>query len=629
MDVPEIPDFKLKKRDKKRREKVLAPLTPLGAPKAGASIALASMGGKIAIVALMGSLGVGAYTAGKYILPEAKPSVAVRRPRPVAKAQAEKPKPPERVVIHTPSAHPAEQSGLAMVAVGGLTASEREARAKEEARARAEAADKALSEAQFSKQAAPAANPAAASALAAGQNKEKKAFEKKLGDLRKDFGSLANGGGLAGGVGRGFDTPAFERPANKLIAMGSQPQGHGVSHGSRAVGVGGKHSTLARTQLDKSSKESRQTKIGGPNETSESLAAAAFGEKMGHGDIIGGSGMRLGAERTGAGEKFTPNPLGPGSMGGAASADNGPDDCKALFPDGTYINSSAGGCVKMPGSSVDPTDKYFRMLKVLSYIALALSVALFLASHNRPLTLILAKVLIGVGVIMTFLGLMVVGMGRTVEGAIFTLMGALTTYTGYKALVAPEETQKDQATTTKAGQDMGSQDAAKAGPNLPKGQAPASEAPPAAPASQPAQATQGAAASQPQVAGESIKPPVFDNPMPQAQLPTRPPLQPMDLPTSVPTGTSPADIAAAKAVPTPLPGYNYTSPQLAEMKHASGVLQAAGGEELDPLVVQVPRYTPNLTAVHWFEGFSIAGNLSDIFYSNNVGERKYNDGRWD
>ncbi len=440
-----IPQYKLAKVGRRRNKAAAAGLLGLfgggGSSAGGVAGFLGSIGGKVAIALLVGTLGTGAYNMGKVLAPPQAQQ---------AKAESEKPKPFAAVLAQKKKEEAAQtiqsdnrsvQSGLAMVSgsLDGLTDEERAALAKEEAaKAKAAAEAKAKEDAQASQaQAAPQMpNPADMLAAAAGQDKDKgreKGLGKKFGEMSK---SLAGGGGMAGGMGRGFDTPAFKGGggAGKLVAMTGNraPSTYASAHSAIAAGKG----HLARDQAVKAYHESRQAKISGANETSSEHALAAFNGKTTEGGLIGGPGMRLGAAQTGEGEKFTPNPLGPGSMGGGSSGaeSTGPDDCKALFPDGYYMNSPSGGCVQMPGSSVDPTDKYFNLLKILSIVAACLTAIIFVLSfwpHLKPVVKFLSWIVCAIGSMEAFLGLMLVGMGRNIEGGIFTGLGIGTAIAGY------------------------------------------------------------------------------------------------------------------------------------------------------------------------------------------------------
>jgi hypothetical protein len=158
---------------------------------------------------------------------------------------------------------------------------------------------------------------------------------------------------------------------------------------------------------------------------------------------------------------------------GGGYGEAGDDDCNLLASQygwgGEFVNAPGGGCVKKQNvkgtGKDDPTNQYFSYLELLSKIATGISILIVvcaICAKVWPLTaafflglqVILAKALIAVGALMTLLALMVYGMGRKVEGEIFTLFGALTMLGGYLSMVAGEEAQAEQKAAEEATKEM-------------------------------------------------------------------------------------------------------------------------------------------------------------------------------
>ena len=446
----DVPQFKLAKVGRGRKKAAAAGLFGLfgGAGESGVGgiagfldsgvggIAgfLGSAGGKIAVLLLMATLGVGAYNIGRIFAQQQGKA----KPRPFAAELAQKQK--ENASQQPVQSDRASQSGLAMIAgsLDGLTPEERAALAKakadEEARAAAEAKAKEDAKAKKDSQMTPDALLAAATG--SGKDKDKE-MGRRVGELSRSVGGLAGGRGLSGGMGRGFDSPAFQGGAGKLLAMANTraPAG-GAPTRSVSPRSGGGH--LARAQAMKAAQYSRQASMTS-GETSATKAYSAFnGEPAASG--AAGEGLAMGTPQTGT--PFTPNPANSNNTGGGdgGSGDSGSDDCNALFPDGTYMNSAAGGCIKVPGGDVDPTTIYFQYLQILCIIAtllcLAITIISILATYYKfleALVKILAWALGIVGGLQAIIGLMLVGMGRTIEGSIFTVIGLLNALCAYYA----------------------------------------------------------------------------------------------------------------------------------------------------------------------------------------------------
>lgn len=434
----DVPRFKLAKVGRRRKAAVAGLLGLFGgggSSAGGVAGFLGSIGGKVMVTLLMGTLGVGAYNVGKVIAPpQARQAKVAVKPQPFAAELAQKGK---EEAVQQPIQSARAQSGLGMVSgsLDGLTPAEREAQAKAAAEAQAKADAEAKAKEEEQAKASPQMDPGAMMAAMAGKEKKDKdkEFARKFGNLSKSVGtgSLAGGAGLSGGMGRGFDMP-LQGGAGKLAAMGSY-RTRSVSAASPRSVVAGSRGRRAFNQAVKAGQYSKQATMS-KAEAGASKAYQAFNGETAAG-TSGGAGITSGSALTGTGETATSvNPVGAGNISGGT--DTGPDDCAALFPDGTYTPSASGGCVKIPGASVDPTDTYFKWLGIIamtSGILIMIASALSLWVYTKPYAMYIAWVVAALGAIEALLGIILISMGRTIEGSIFTGLGAVTGVCAYLA----------------------------------------------------------------------------------------------------------------------------------------------------------------------------------------------------
>jgi hypothetical protein len=480
----QVPDLQLAKVGDRRRRKG-AGATWFGASSAasrsGAGGIWGSLSGifgtsalKIGVALLVGTMGVGAYSVGKGMRPDE--SKYVRKSQLFADKNA---KPNYGDVSNLPGGRTPSQNSVSMVSgsLDGLTPEERaakEAKAAADAKAAAEAQAKADADAKAKEAASVpgAAVPgdprdlAAAQAAAAAKEKEKAAaFSQRFGELSKGGSGLSGGGGLSGGIGQGF-APLAKNPGSlgNLAAMGANRAGQSASASQiRASGNPGRG--LAQSQLNRAAMMTGATKSG-VNETAATAAGVPFDTGAGASQLLSGTGggQSGGGPTTGAADQNPSSGGGGGSspvgIGGGGDTGGGDDDCGSLAAkygwQGNFVNSSDGGCVlnqpNVAGSgSSDPSNMLFNMLEVLA--ALGILIGLWLAilakMEKTPATFAacqalektLAGFLIGIGAIETILGLAVVGMGKTLEGSIFTIMGAGTTICGIMSYATADLTE--------------------------------------------------------------------------------------------------------------------------------------------------------------------------------------------
>ncbi len=464
--IPQIPAMQLAKVGEKRRKKGGA-LPWFG----GSGTAVRSGGGifgtvsgiasqsalKIGITLLVGALGVGAYNVGKSLRPdenkyERKPAIFAPKNEKASYGDASS----------LPGGSAPVQNSVGMVSgsLDGLTPAERaaraakaeaEAKAAAEAQAKADAEAKAKEAANVSGAVTPDPGALAAAASVAKEKEREGAFSRKFGELAKGSGGLAGGSGLSGGIGQGF-APLAKNNANSgvLSTLGSNRAGVGSS-ASHIMASRNPGRSLAQRQLNRAAQMVGQTRAGA-NEARSTAASIPFDTGSGSGQTLSGAGGSTGgaSPATGAADA-NPTTGGGGTpvgIGGGSSA--GADDCGNLASkygwQGNFVNSADGGCVlsqsNVAGTGAnDPTNMYFKILEVLSLLAMLISAFLFIVGAwkgiNHAVVQALAMALIAIGAFQCILGLMLVGMGRTIEGGIFTGIGALTGIAGYLAMTDP------------------------------------------------------------------------------------------------------------------------------------------------------------------------------------------------
>ncbi|MBI3551533.1 MAG: hypothetical protein HY077_03375 [Elusimicrobia bacterium] len=427
---------------------------------------------KILTVAMVSCLGYGAFAVGQALK-------AAQNHKPVAakpKAFASKPAPEVRSdggsadLMRTQGT----QDSLRMVG-GGLygdaSATQAAAQAATDAKAKSDAASATPPE-QPNAPAAPAGmDPAAMAAAAA---KAAGGGDKDGKDAKKDakgFGAFSSqlGGGSSGGAGlTGFGIGQKMEGAGKLGGLDRFAIARGETRATSPLGrVVNPGLGRARRQLGTAAQLSQAATRSRVNETASQNALNAFQSPMG-GDsaITGGGAGTSGAGSGGASGAASTNPGGGGgggqsnpSLGGGG---NGMDMCDAIFPDGGYINSSAGGCVCPPGQDSNggscaavahknaaPWQGMSDIAKWLLLIAGALLMLAFiigllaksstvipliggtwyaLAKYMCYLAMILAGIATLIGISMAIMG----GQAQTL-GIVYTISGAITTFCAYKA----------------------------------------------------------------------------------------------------------------------------------------------------------------------------------------------------
>jgi hypothetical protein len=459
-EQPQVPQLQLAKvGERKRRKGGALPFFGGGSGAAshsgggiwGTVSGIASKSAlKIGITLLAGAIGVGAYTTGKSMRPDS--SQFERKPQLFA-SKNEKPQYSASDMANLPGGSAGSQSSVGMVSgsLDGLTPEQREAKAREEEeRARKAAEEQAKADAAAAQE--PGNVPgmampdAAAMAKAAAEKEKAAAFNRKFGELTKGGGSsgLAGGAGMGAGIGRSFESLKNKGHSGVLSTLGSN-RAAGTKSSKISTGRNPGRS-LAQRQLNRAAMMSRQA-TAGADEKRATAASIPFDTNQGSGQMLSGTGAGTGSggARTGAADT-SPSSGGGGSPVGVGGGygEAGEDDCNLLAAQygwgGEFVNAPSGGCVKKQNvkgtGKDDPTNPYFKILKVLAILAAIISAILFvcaafLDSVGRSVLMVLGGALVAIGALEAILGLMVTGMGRTLEGGIFAVMGSLTAIAGY------------------------------------------------------------------------------------------------------------------------------------------------------------------------------------------------------
>ncbi len=392
-----------------------------GAPAAGAGagaglLGLGTLGGKIALVLVLTTLGAGAFGVVRMLAPSQEGSmrswrVGAARPsdQPAVSAQPA-----------APSAQ-AESSGLGMVS-GSLDDRTAAQKAADAAAAKAAADAAAASKADASANATPAAVAGSLTAQAGGPKASP--FATKFGALSQgtagggQIGAALNGGsGLSGGIGLGFDH-ALGAPKGFSSSRGTPAAQSALMARSGTRGRG-----IAYRQLTRANGLSHQA-AASSGETSNALASEAFNNHpVGAGSPITGGGA-MGAT-TGAGT----------TAGGPL---NGPTN--GVQMQNTQAAQTASHKDSTPWGA---QAKLATMLLVIAGIALLAAQLLaamarkawIAASWAMPLAQMLAVVAAGLGAAAAALGILMMKQGQMMYGAIFTGGGALISILSVKALL--------------------------------------------------------------------------------------------------------------------------------------------------------------------------------------------------
>lgn len=418
----------------------------MGAPAAGGAAGggmAAALASKVGMIIVVGMLGVGAMNMRSNQLSlNAKP-----------RAKAEKPH-YEGDLSNLPT-NPQQPDAIQGVVIGDMTRKGDEAAAEAaaaEAAARAQAdADAEAAKKQADDQAAAAAKAAASMsptpAMKAGDltakaaklplGKGGKGFDKKFGQLSTSLGSGSGGASSSAS----FKPNAVAQGQSK--SMGASPKATGMRGlGAKGGGRGGR----AFGQLQNINGLSRQgAKVGG--EGGSSLADQGFSNGAGGGSAITGGGSGVG----GAGVMIShpdssPNgaPVGGQNGGGNADGTQAPPDAghKNATPWQKYVDIATWAMV-IAGIALLATYVLAQMAKKTIPVGSGLLLAAKIA----------AGIAIAAGAVCAAMGLIVMGMGQTMQGLMYTAGGAIVGVLAYKQLVSEMDLSKEASETLISGPD--------------------------------------------------------------------------------------------------------------------------------------------------------------------------------
>ena len=256
-------------------------------------------------------------------------------------------------------------------------------------------------------------------------------MEHSFGKLNSGLGGglSGGGGGLFGGVGRPFDsTIKSSGESGKLLAMSTNRTLSATA--ARPVSLGRNSGRgLAQRQLNSAAMLAPSVQSGA-NETRSANASIPFDAGTAAAPLITGNGAQTTGQAapSSGGSDSVPsvNPAsGNGSpVTGSAGTNTAStvDDCAALAVKygwkGTFVNSSAGGCVQsLTGTGVqDPTNTLVKIAKYLIDAAAALAAL-------QAIMALLWLVWPGALTYSKYLGYMLTALGAAIGGIGFTLAG--------------------------------------------------------------------------------------------------------------------------------------------------------------------------------------------------------------
>ncbi|MBI4423022.1 MAG: hypothetical protein HY554_04815 [Elusimicrobia bacterium] len=467
---PGVPDFEswLKQRQseqssRKRERRGAAPWLPDFSAVKGAGFAAhasAALGSKLGMLALFGLLGSGAAGVG-----------VVNRNRLLHEQEAAKKKQFQTQLLRdhilrehealkkaVPTKDGVRNDTLGFVSQGNLpvsgnadpSAGADAAKAAEDA-----AAAKAAQEEAAAPEAAPDPNAMAQAMLAQAQTQgvnpaagAEAAAGRGFGQLSAGLGGMRGGGGMAGGIGRGFDAPKLSNALmGKVQGMkpGADPQGlmdNRARKGVKAKWAANRGVTAsARTSKAASKLRQMQTSMAANRnaEVGKSAAAntAAWESIAAPGQAITGAGAAAPiAAAPGGGGAIQPMAAG---EGGPMSVGSGSGNDLPTVPEiEAYEN-------------VTPYQNLITMAKMIMLAITALSIAIlaakFFGFFGAPLIAALVKVVAGLGAILAILGVVMIGMGQTAQGTLYTVIGAMV---AVLAMISPHAVQAGTTATGEA-----------------------------------------------------------------------------------------------------------------------------------------------------------------------------------
>lgn len=460
-----------------------------GCSDGGFAAALSTLRGRIMVTLIISACGLGAFSVGRVFAPGADGSDETKQSEPFASGDE------ESLSARDASSGQYRPSGLSMVSgdIDGLTPEQRAAKAKEaeaaekaaaEAQAKADAQAQAQADAASAKGDGPLAPAAMAAAAGRRQASSLRQNFGKLsqgwggglysgsslaGKLRQGWGggpysgsSLGGSSGLAGGSrltgGMGREPNVFKPKQGTLTSSKPSP---GAVRSRSANTPKGRSLNMARGQLSQVYGLSNKMRMGSNEARSASASLPFDGDNAGSDNSIAGveMGTGSGGRPSGAGGFATgaggggdmPTPVGVGGSAGSqprGTVTNAPSIKNAApcarFSDGVYIATPDGGCVpSVAGKNVTPWQAMVDAAKTLLMIATVLMLAAYLlgslgnmiplyGAALKAAAMYVAYMAAAAAAMAALVGMMIIGMGQTLQGLIYTLSGALMAYMAFQ-----------------------------------------------------------------------------------------------------------------------------------------------------------------------------------------------------
>lgn len=307
MNTPnsQVPEIKLAKvGDKNHRRRGAGAVLYGSAGGSGASAVGVgmSLGKTLMLLAVVGGISGGAWQIGRMAAAGSDSAVRKDSPKRVFAENAPQHYDDLSGVIQSGDGKISNSLGYVSGSADGLTPEERaKKRAEEEAARKAqEEADKKTQE-EANKQ---VATPDGAPDPNALVKDEKKLTPGKFGQLSSSFrndksNGLAGGGGLSGGMGRGFSNNDFgnlaKGQAGSVASYRNTSKARVSSAGKRSSVAQAHAKGFAKNQLLNAFALSKRAQATGKSESAAESAADAFEDNKGHGTVIDGPGLQTSA----------------------------------------------------------------------------------------------------------------------------------------------------------------------------------------------------------------------------------------------------------------------------------------------------------------------------------------------
>ncbi|MFH1723665.1 MAG: hypothetical protein ABII00_03475 [Elusimicrobiota bacterium] len=263
---------------------------------------------------------------------------------------------------------------------------------------------------------------AAAAKRAAAEKSSGKRPGRLTARLRRSPGTLASGGGMAGGIGRGFDMPLSNKQLRKAQALRSGRK-VSVTRGKTAVRSRGKSGLRGATAKRLAGMSSA---MGAGQAQNPETGAAVHSQQWEASGQKGGSLQGAGA----AGDGIS----GQGeAVGGAGSGEGGP-----ILQPSSAGSASGGGSSAPPvgeGKNVTPWQGLIDMVMILLPIAGLLLMGAYILGRMKKYMIAkwLAYAALAVSAMVTALGVAILAHGQMLQGGLIAGVGAMLAFLSYTA----------------------------------------------------------------------------------------------------------------------------------------------------------------------------------------------------